>query len=859
MPSRNFTGQDGDFGFSQYSAATGGGGSGAGPVVIITTFAGTGTAGFSGDGAAPTAATFQQTAGIVADTAGNIYLCDIDNNRIRAVNMQGTSQTLLGTSVAAGTIQTVAGSSSTVGFADATLATNGLFGHPCYLNFDSSGNLYIADQQSGGIRKVSSAGVLTTPIGSKQGHGTTGDAPGYLTPLPPVFSLTSCTTASGGNTTYTGTVPTLAQGNGLFVYIYGFANAANNGLFQTTSNGNSTQITVNNASGVAASAQTGFCNYTGLAFPQGVVITDSSGSMLIADSNNNTIVAYNQSGSTNSYFGTSLLAGQAAYVIGSATTRGPGLSGDGGPALSAFLSQPIACRFDNSGNLLIADYSNSLIRRVTPSGTISTIAGTIATIQITGVTTSGSFPVYTYTGTTIGSSAVAAGTVMEVTGMQNSVNNGHFIITALGTGTFTVSNPNVGVLESGSTGSGKFGQPGYGGDGGPAVGALLAGPQDVAVDSNNNIYVAEAINNLVRQITPGGAISTYAGNFNTYGTSGAYAGDNGLATLAGLKAPVSLYVDTSNNVYVGDFSNNVFRKIFTITGAPTVTSVTANTGGNNGGQVVTVTGTNFWGGSGLTVTFGGVAATAVTCTSSTTITCTTPPFGGTGAVNVTVTEPNGKQGTGTGLFTYSAATPAFVSSGISGASTPAVTLNTTGATLLVVITSVGGSVSGTVTDSQNNLWNYVATTGVSNTNVTRIAYAFSNSVGGALNTNASHVITPHTTTPACAVYAFSGTLFSSGVLDVSNFATGVASSALQAGSITPSTGDLLVFGFGSNGASMSAVSVNDSFIGLQNTTSGASLELVAGAYLLNATNSAINPQFTATTGNNNNVVIAAFK
>lgn len=171
----------------------------------------------------------------------------------------------------------------------------------------------------------------------------------------------------------------------------------------------------------------------------------------------------------------SLSAWGQSYLIQTLVGNGTqGYVGDGGPANAAELALPGAIAFDSQGNMYIADAANNVVRIVSPSGTISTFAG----------------------------------------------NN----------------------------------TQGYAGDKGPATQAELNFPTGVAVDSNNNVYIADAGNFVVRMVTPSGTITTFAGS-NVAG----YLGDTGPANQAELNVPVAVAVDSSNNIYIADADNNAIR------------------------------------------------------------------------------------------------------------------------------------------------------------------------------------------------------------------------------------------------------------------------------------------------------------
>ncbi len=171
------------------------------------------------------------------------------------------------------------------------------------------------------------------------------------------------------------------------------------------------------------------------------------------------------------------------------------------------------------------------------------------------------------------------------------------LVGLVGTPTITVLNPGSGGVSGGltftvytapsaptaliSTFAGS-GYQGYSGDNGPALFASFDAPQGLVRDSSLNFYVADTTNNRVRKITPGGVISTIAGN----GTSG-YSGDGGPATQAQLNGPAGLALDTFGNLYITDYDNSVVRKV---TSGGTITTV-AGTGsaGYNGDNISAIT------------------------------------------------------------------------------------------------------------------------------------------------------------------------------------------------------------------------------------------------------------------------------
>jgi sugar lactone lactonase YvrE len=213
-----------------------------------------------------------------------------------------------------------------------------------------------------------------------------------------------------------------------------------------------------------------------------------------------------------------------------------GFSGDGGPATSAALLFPLHVCLDGSGNLYIADSGNNRIRMVDASGMITTVAGN---------------------GTEISAGDGGQATAASLHS-PNSVfvdGSGNLYITEFSfrvrkvdaNGTITTV---AGDGFKNDNGSGRFT-----GDGGQATAASLYYPGGVFMDGSGNLYISDSGNHRIRKVDASGMITTVAGN----GTA-AFAGDGGSATAAGL-APVGIFIDESGNLYIADRGNNRIRKV----------------------------------------------------------------------------------------------------------------------------------------------------------------------------------------------------------------------------------------------------------------------------------------------------------
>ncbi len=207
-----------------------------------------------------------------------------------------------------------------------------------------------------------------------------------------------------------------------------------------------------------------------------------------------------------------------------------GFSGDGGAATSAALQDPQGVAVDSAGNVYFGDTTNQRVRKVTPDGIISTVAGN----GIRGYSGDGGAATSAQLDYPFGVAVDSAGNlfITSVTAIRR-VTPGGIISTVAGNGTL-----------------------GYSGDGGPATSAQLNSPYGVTVDSAGNLFISDTGNAVVRKVTPGGVISTYAGT----GTNG-YSGDGGQATQAQLSFPNGLAVDRAGDLFFAESINSIIRKV----------------------------------------------------------------------------------------------------------------------------------------------------------------------------------------------------------------------------------------------------------------------------------------------------------
>jgi trimeric autotransporter adhesin len=442
----------------------------------ISTVAGNRNSGYSGDGSTATLAQLSVPTGVAVDSSRNLYIADTGNNRIRKVT-------------AGGIISTVAGNGNSGYSGDGGTATLAKLDYPYSVAVDSSGNLHIADTFNSCIRKVTAGGIINTVAGNRN-SGYSGDG----------------STATLAKIDYPYSVAVDSSGN---LYI---ADTGNNRIRKVTVGGIISTVAGNGGSGYSGDG--GTATLAKLDSPMGVAV-DSSGNLYIADTWNNRIRKVTAGG-----------------IISTVAGNGnSGYSGDGGTATLAQLDYPTGVAVDSSGNLYIADTWNSRIRKVTAGGIISTVAGN----GNSGYSGDGGTATLAQLDYPIGVAVDSSGN-LYIADTWNSrirkVTAGGIISTVAGNG-----------------------DSGYSGDGGPATLAQLSVPFGVAVDSSGNLYIADSDNNCTRKVTAGGIISTVAGN----GDSG-YSGDGSTATLAQLSVPSGVAVDSSGNLYIADNDNNCIRK-----------------------------------------------------------------------------------------------------------------------------------------------------------------------------------------------------------------------------------------------------------------------------------------------------------
>jgi hypothetical protein len=438
---------------------------------VVRTLAGLAGSAGSADGTG-SAARFSDPSGVALDTEGNLYVTDTGNNTIRQVTPVGTNWV----------VTTLAGRAGVLGSANGT-GTNALFYRPFGVAVDSAGNVYVADTYNDTIRKVTRAGVVTTLAGLAGTAGFvngTGSGAQFNTPWGvAVDGATNVYVADAVNDairkiTPAGVVTTLAGGTSgtndgtgsaarFHTPEYVAVDSATNLYVADTYNHTIRKVTTAGVvttlaglAGVSGSAD-GTNSVARLYFPEGVAV-DSATNVYVADGFNDAIRKLTPVG-TNCVVTT--LAGRA--------TGGPG-SADGTGSTAQF-DTPFGVSLDSADNVYVADFSSDTIRKVTPAGVVTTLAGLAGHAgSADGANSAARFN---------GPSSVAVDT------------KGNVYVADWGNHTIRKVTP-VGTNWVVTTLAGLAGNPGFTDATGSA--ARFDYPNGVAVDTNGNVYVADTAN-----------------------------------------------------------------------------------------------------------------------------------------------------------------------------------------------------------------------------------------------------------------------------------------------------------------------------------------------------------------------------
>jgi sugar lactone lactonase YvrE len=412
--------------------------------------------------------------GLVRDASGNLYVLDERSGVLDKIAPDGT-------------LTTLAGAPGTRGSADGTGAAAN-FNYPHGLAIDSKGNLYVADTLNNAIRKVTAGGVVSTVAGQAGATGSSdgaGQSARFNDPEGVAVDASgNLYVTDGGNQTVRKITP-----DGVVSTIAGQA------------------LKCGYADGAGKAAQ--FCN-------PGAIVVDTAGSIFLADSHYATIRKITPDGTVSTIAGNTNLRGLQ----------------DGTGAAAQFCT-PSALAFDNEQNLLVSDVGcidrfNPTIRKVTPAGAVSTIAGNNSAVFVnqTGVTAA--------FGTPEGLAMDGSGNIFVADFSNDSI----WKVSASGAiTTFAGGNGVTGSTDGTGTAAG------------------FSKPQGIAADIAGNLYVADELNDTVRKITQAGVVSTLAGALTFKNEQ------NGTGIGAHFDLPTGLAINADGNIYTLDVQAGTIRII----------------------------------------------------------------------------------------------------------------------------------------------------------------------------------------------------------------------------------------------------------------------------------------------------------
>jgi len=490
--------------------------------------------GFLGDGGPALSAEFDTSGSIVTDRAGNLYMADAFNNRIRKITTSGV-------------ITTIAGTGARTDSGDGGPAVSASLNNPSILAMDAAGDLFVAEDLSL-VREITTDGIIhTAAVNGSYGYigGIAVDKAGNLYIADNYGDLSGLNYAQILKVTPDGNINTIAGGpvgasgdggpaaSAQFNQAGALAIDPSGNLFIVDASGNLSggSAVVGGAIreiNIAGTISTLAVSISGIPFP--TIAFDSAGNLYISD-----IDALGDSSrirkvSTNGAI--TMLAGNSAPNIVPPLSTG---IGDGGPAAQAIFNTPTAIAADGAGNLYIADTDAGRVRKIGSNGIVSTIAGMgSAGPVVDNIPATSAYLFY------------PSGLALD--------NSGNLYLADCGDARIRIIAPS-GVITT-VAGTGTASRPGYSGDGGPAVQAQLSWPKDVALDQAGNMYIADTGNSRIRKVDGNGIITTIAGT----GIAG-FSGDQGPGIAAQLNLPTGVAVDGSGNVYVADTGNFRIRKI----------------------------------------------------------------------------------------------------------------------------------------------------------------------------------------------------------------------------------------------------------------------------------------------------------
>ncbi|MBI3679153.1 MAG: hypothetical protein HY235_01925 [Acidobacteria bacterium] len=440
---------------------------------VISTIAGTANFGFGGDGEPATGARLNFPYGIAVDRGGAIYIGDTGNHRIRRIDANGI-------------IRTIAGSGNAGASGDGGAATLAMLRFPSRIAVDSSGNTYFTDDDNR-IRRITPASIISAFAGTGE-YGFAGDKEDAVK-----ARLNGFNSPLG-----------IAVDSRSNVYI---ADVDNDRIRVVDSSGK-----IDSIAGVLHYAgDGGQATRAVMKFPTGVVV-DRSGTIYITDTENHRIRSVSPQGIINTFLGSGLSAYQDGPVAAAQTPYPRGLISDGG------------------STLYFADFSK--IRKITAAGSVATVAGT----GTRGFGGDDSLATVARLNRPYNIAIDAENNIYFADNLNHRVRK----VTADGTISTVAGNGNAG----------------FSGDFGPAKNARLLFPRGVALDRNGVLYIADTVNNRIRVVDKSGVITTFAGTGECCSS-----GDNGPASKAKLGLPTGLVFDAQGNLLIAEWDGNQVRRV----------------------------------------------------------------------------------------------------------------------------------------------------------------------------------------------------------------------------------------------------------------------------------------------------------
>ncbi len=562
------------------------------PAGVISTVVGSGTkcdiaqgTNVCGDGGPVLGAQLNIPTSIALDSAGNIYITDTVDNRIRVANMQSTAITIAGTSIPAGDIQTIVGDgnpciiSQNPTCGDGGPASSAEVNAPTGIFVDAAGDIYIADTHDQEIRvilagqstinsyagqvgaacptstaacndgKVATKGLLHLPQGiylDSQGNGYIADTANNKIRFVNASTGIISTIAGNGTQSFGGdggpaTAAQLDLPNAVFVdaslNVY-VSDTGNQRVREFTSGGNISTIAGGSlGDGPALSAQ----------FADPYSVANYQGTIYFSDEANNRIRALTNNG--------------GVYTVTTiAGTGSAGFSGDGGPAIAATMNSPSYVAADGLGNIYFTDTNNFVIRQINlNTGIINTVAGTPGqgcAVSTTSCGDGGPAIAATFTGPLgIGTDTAGNLYIADYYGYKvRAVNMGSSTTKLAG---ISVGAGNIATIAgTGAAGDCSFNNT----CGRSAIKTGINHPGCVAIDSTGNVYFSDQWNNAVRVITTSNILNAYALD----GKPGPM-GDGGPASKAAMWNPLLVTLDPAGDLFISGGNDDLVQRVDVLT------------------------------------------------------------------------------------------------------------------------------------------------------------------------------------------------------------------------------------------------------------------------------------------------------